>query len=321
MENRNDRGWPVNLIWLDANQVVGRSSYYIQKMVAGNRPTYNLKNNKPTPDSTPVDIEAGNIGFGSWETRVEFKDIKVEQSGKTIELDLAQFYDERGDWNINNNVLAQTSLQIGTRRLLKNFSGNDYTLEFNARRTSGLQGFMVYFGMTEDGQTGQVLNIGGWNNQTTSVHIIAGGNLGSMDSNTIKHTLETDRWYNVKLIVTPEKMEFYLDGALMLTYKATTEPHQFVSSGYDETTGELILKVVNAANTPYFTKVKLEGAKSVEKIGKVISLTAKNGEEENSFENPKNIYPQESEYKRFGKEFEYEFPSFSYTILRIKTNF
>ena len=42
-ENRNDRTWPVNLIWIDNMQVVGRSSYYVQKVMAENKPTYNLK--------------------------------------------------------------------------------------------------------------------------------------------------------------------------------------------------------------------------------------------------------------------------------------
>ena len=41
-ENRNDRKWPVNLIWLDSDKVVGRSSYYVQKMFSENRPTFNV---------------------------------------------------------------------------------------------------------------------------------------------------------------------------------------------------------------------------------------------------------------------------------------
>jgi alpha-L-arabinofuranosidase len=41
-ECRNDRTWPVNLIWYDNLQVVGRSSYYVQKVFAENRPSRNL---------------------------------------------------------------------------------------------------------------------------------------------------------------------------------------------------------------------------------------------------------------------------------------
>ena len=41
-ENKNDRCWATNLIWISNSQVVGRSSYYVQKMFADNKPTYNL---------------------------------------------------------------------------------------------------------------------------------------------------------------------------------------------------------------------------------------------------------------------------------------
>ena len=45
LENSNDRVWPVNLIWINSSQVLGRSSYYVQKMAAENRPDYNLATN------------------------------------------------------------------------------------------------------------------------------------------------------------------------------------------------------------------------------------------------------------------------------------
>ncbi|KAA6337793.1 Extracellular exo-alpha-L-arabinofuranosidase [termite gut metagenome] len=320
LENRNNREWPVNLIWLDTDQVVGRSSYYVQKMASENRPDYNLNSNINMAEPKPATIAPGYFGFGSYSTKVEYKDIKVTQDGKTIDLDGAKFTSERGQWEINNGVLAQTSMQNGTRRLLTGYKGNDYTFEFKARKNRGHEGFLIYFGMAEDGSKGYVFNIGGWKNSRTAVEVIVGGGTAGTLNKTVPYSVETNKWYNIKIIGTAAKTELYVDGKLILEYKAKSAPLQFFSSGYDETTGETILKVVNAADVPYSTKIKLEGAKSVKKAGKVISLTAKSGEEENSFENPKNIYPQESEYKRFGKEFEYEFPSFSYTILRIKTN-
>lgn len=41
-ENVNDRVWPVNLIWINSTSVLGRGSYYVQKMAGANRPDYNL---------------------------------------------------------------------------------------------------------------------------------------------------------------------------------------------------------------------------------------------------------------------------------------
>lgn len=59
LENRNDRAWAVNLIWLDTDQVVGRSSYYVQQMAAENRPTYNVKSNITMSAPLPVDYNEG----------------------------------------------------------------------------------------------------------------------------------------------------------------------------------------------------------------------------------------------------------------------
>lgn len=80
LENRNDRSWAVNLIWLDTDQVLGRSSYYVQQMAAENRPTYNVKSNMTMSTPRIADYNEGRFGFGSWHTQVEFKDVKLTRS-------------------------------------------------------------------------------------------------------------------------------------------------------------------------------------------------------------------------------------------------
>ncbi len=42
-ENVNKADWPVNLIRFDSSRVIGRSSYYVQKLFANNRPDFILK--------------------------------------------------------------------------------------------------------------------------------------------------------------------------------------------------------------------------------------------------------------------------------------
>lgn len=320
LENRNDRAWAVNLIWLDTDEVVGRSSYYIQKMSAENMPDYNLEINRTMTEAQPRKLQAGHFGFGSWSTKVEFKDLKMTSGGQITNMNISQYAGQKGEWNVNDDILSQTSMENATRCMMKGVAVNDYIFEFKARKTKGAEGFFVYFNMTEDGKNGYLLNVGGWNNKTTAVQIVKNGDAVNIDGQSVGQTLESGRWYDVKLIGNSEKMDFYLDGNLALTYQPQSEPFQFFASGYDEKSGEMILKVVNAANTPYLAKVKLDGAKDIMKTGKIISLIAKSGEEENSFENPKNIYPQESEYNQFGENFEYSFPPYSYTILRVKAS-
>ena len=77
-----------------------------------------------------------------------------------------------------------------------------------------------------------------------------------------------------KLVVTPQKSELFMDGKLILAHAPETNPLQFFSSGYDEATGEVIVKVVNSEAQSYPLRIKLDGVDSVEKTGKVISLSA-----------------------------------------------
>lgn len=51
--------------------------------------------------------------------------------------------------------------------------------------------------------------------------------------------------------------------------------------------------------------------------GKIITL-AGNPQDENSFEQPKKLSPQESVFNRFSKQFTYDFAPMSYTIMRVR---
>lgn len=292
LENRNDRSWAVNLIWLDTDQVLGRSSYYVQQMAAENRPTYNVKSNLTMGTPQPLEYEAGRFGFGSWNTQVEFKDVKVtEEDGTAVNLDLNSVADKKGAWMLENGVLSQASLETPTRYIVDGFSGNRFTLECQVRKVGGHEGFFLYFGLSQDDKKGFVYNVAGWNNQSTAVEGVSDGQTTGVVGDRVSQSLENNKWYDVKLVVTPQKSELYMDGKLIVAYAPETTPLQFFSSGYDEATGELIVKVVNAEAEAYPLRVKLDGVSQVEKTGKVISLSAASDMDENSFEEPKKIYP------------------------------
>lgn len=304
LENRHDRSWATNLIWLDTDQVVGRSSYYVQKMAAENRPTYNVKSNLTMHAVEPDSFDRGLIGFGASSAAIEFKDIKVMQEGV-----------------VSTPETSELTLYKEKQHLMKETYGGDYTLEFKVRKTEGEQGFQLFLGMSPNGKTGYRYNIGMWssNDRAELVRLSDGKELGVLAEHSGK-IIKTGEWYAVKIVVSPLKSELYLDDKLILSYTSQSMPLQFIHSGYDEAVGEVVLKVVNAADTPYVTSIRLDGARDIAEKGRVISLVSKDGRDENSFEEPRKIYPQETTYEGFGAKFDYAFPPFSYTILRIKAN-
>lgn len=91
----------------------------------------------------------------------------------------------------------------------------------------------------------------------------------------------------------------------------------FCQTGYDEQTGELIVKVVNGTEQPYHRSFLIAGAKNVLPTGKVITLSG-DAKDENSFQQPTKLAPQTTLYGKFGKQFDYDFPPMSFTIMRVK---
>ena len=299
-ENRHDRNWATNLIWIDSDRVMGRSSYYVQKMAAENRPDFNVKSNITMHEAPPESVGKGHLGLGASLASVEFKDVKVIQNGVT-------------------DLLGDMILSKEDHMLPEKVYEGDYTLEFKVRKTEGEQGFQIFLGMSEDGKTGYRYNIGMWssNDRAELIRLERGKDKGVLSEHSGKK-IEKDRWYEVKVVVSSMKNECYLDNELVLSSVPQAMPLQFVASGYDEEKGELVIKVVNGADAAYLTTIQVKGSKNIAEEGRVISLTATDGSEENSFEEPRKIYPEEITYKGFGPEFDYEFPPFSYTILRVK---
>jgi len=91
----------------------------------------------------------------------------------------------------------------------------------------------------------------------------------------------------------------------------------FCQTGYDEQTGELIIKVVNGTDQPYRRSFTIDGATNVMPTGRVIALSG-NATDENTFEQPTKLSPQTSLFGKFGKQFSYEFAPMSFTIMRVK---
>lgn len=318
LENRNNRCWPVNLIWLDTDKVLGRSSYYVQKMTANHKPDFNLALNKTMAESKPANIPAGAIGFGTWATKAEFKEIRVTSAKKHFKLDANNCATKRGNWLYRDGVLSQTSMEQATRYIVDGFAGDDFVLEFKGRKIEGKEGFFVHFASRNNHSDGFAFNLGGWDNTTTAVQNVVSASTASQLGPTVSQTLERGRWYHVKLIVSPEKAELYVDGAFILGYRHNSTPLQFYAAGYDAANEEVILKVVNADSISYSAQIVLDNAFRVDKTGKIITLKAKSGLDENSFEEPEKIYPHEFMYKNFGKKFNYQFLPYSYTIMRMK---
>lgn len=315
LENVNDWVWPTNLIWFDSHRVMGRSSYHVQKMYAENRPDYNTATEFEQPRNG-VQV-SGRIGLGGWNTDNEYRELKVTlPDGRVIEADMERGWTPKGGtWSAADGTLSQEGPGVMRWSIWdspEEFS--DCSISVKARKKSGDEGFILYFGM--QGETGYVLNIGGWSNQTTAFQHMVGADMPQIPNN-IAQQVETGRWYDIRIDIHGDSFTYSLDGKRMLEARIE-QSRQYVVSGYDETTGEEVIKFVNATEKPFTARIELAGAESVGRTGKAIVLTSGDPSDENSLDNPEKVVPEERVYKGFSDRFTYTFDPWSFTVLRIK---
>ncbi len=317
-ENENHRDWPTNLIHINSTDVFGRASYYVQQMAAEHRATYNIYVSEPTTPEQVQPFRTGGIGVGSYATQCEYKDLKITTAdGKVQNVSVSQLQTKKGEWKVEGDLLRQTSDEQVTMAQLPAFSADTYTLELKARKLGGLEGFFVYYGLDESGRNGYAANIAGWNNRTTAIQPMNRGRVNDVLGRRARQSVETGKWYDVKLQVTPTAVTLYVDGQEMTVAKPAATTRHFCQTGYDEQTGEIIVKVVNGTDKPYSRSFSINGAKNVIPTGRVITLSG-SAQDENTFEQPTKLAPVETRYGKFGRQFSYEFKPMSFTIMRIK---
>lgn len=125
-------------------------------------------------------------------------------------------------------------------------------------------------------------------------------------------------------VTTPELEDTSGDGEPNETKPGEKAPEKFTglkalhaSASLVESSGEIILKVVNAANVPLATKVDLAGAGEIRPVARGLILTSGDPKDENTFEVPLKVVPRPVEIKNAGASFEHTFPAYSVTLLNL----
>lgn len=323
-ENKNDRCWPTNLIWIKNDKVVGRSSYYVQKMFSENKPTYNLSIKADTiQKEIPALIkEKGYVGFGTWGTQTQFRNLAViDSTGIVTKADMndaSQWVKVSGEWTTDAGTYTQTSGMNRTALLWnKAKAGIGDTIAFEVNKISGYEGFFAYFGMDELSlKSGYMLNAGGWGNTSTAIETVKDNN-STVLSEKVAEKIESGKWNKVKIVLKEKGADYYINGKLMLAHTNKPKNDRFYIAGFDKKSDEVIIKFVNASDKACTTRIDLKGG-DVESKGRIITLRSDSVEEENSFEEPLKISPVEEEYNGFSSSFTYDFKPNSFTILRLK---
>jgi alpha-L-arabinofuranosidase len=307
--------WNPNAIIFDNSRVYGTPSYYVQAMFAGNRGDVNLPVSIVQPDAGQESYP-GMIGVGTWNTQAEFKDIKVTKNGATLfasdfSKNIAGWDTTRGKWEAADGVLRQSGDEADVRAVTGDRTWSDYTLSLKARKTGGKEGVLIIFQSSGDWAKSW-WNIGGMDNTRHQLEI------EDVPQAPVPGSLETGRWYDIRVELSGVSIKCYLDGKLVHDVKRQSPNALFAVAGHDNKTGEVVVKVANAADRPLETEINLRGAKTVAPEAKSTVLTSGSVRDENSFDDTKKVSPRDEAVTNAAEKFTHTFPANSVTVLRLK---
>ena len=321
--NLNDLKWRPDMIQFNSQNVFGTPSYYVQKIMADNIGTrvLNVDMNDPYTKklmAKTVAPEVSKFGFATWGTKASFSfDSFSSENASQISADAAKpMLEIKGDWKSDGNIVSQTSDKEGCLDIVNaDIKSNQYTVKAKARKDGGAEGFILVFNYV-DKDNYSWINFGGWGNTQHGLEQVVNGS--KMQLATKHGSVKTGKWYDITLKQNGDSIKCWLDKELVFDTKLqqNTALGMFSTASYDEKTGDIIVKVVNTTPEANQTNINLGSYNA--KSAKLISLSSLKGTNENSIDDPTNVYPMEHSLSPEGGIVSLEIPAYSLSIVRIK---
>lgn len=318
MNEERNGGWMPDMIRFTHSQSYGTPSYWVQQLMPNNVGKQNVL---WTEDGNL--LNSGNkIALSSWSTKVKYDNVVVtDVQGKVIFSDdfssatTTDWTAPNSNWQRTGGALVQNSsteqglFYAGTVNL-----PSAYTLELDATKVSGAEGFLIGFNY-ENNRNYSWWNIGGWNNGQHGLQVSVDG--VKTDINLKSGSVNTGQTYHLKLIVDGAHIQCYIDDKLIHNVVLPSQRKVYVSSTIDDDTNTMFLKIVNTSATAHTVNINMANA-SIDDAT-VTLLTSASNTDENSRTNPTKVIPTEGTAPTITNgNGTYSAPAYSLSILRLK---
>lgn len=309
--NENDQKWLPDMIRFNSAESYGTPSYYVQQLM----PTYVGKQNVKWTESGNTFNEdlKPKAGLSTWLTSATFTNMKI--NGQSIPFASGWTAPDYGSWSASGSTLTQSSTSMeGALYVYDADLGNDYTIEVDATKTGGAEGFLIAFNYKDENNYCW-LNLGGWGNSKHAVEVCTGGAKSTVAST--GGYLATGQTYHIRIDVkNGNTADCYLDGKLLFTANISSGPVQrkvYVSTSINDEEGKMYLKLVNPNGYGYSTRINL--ADCAVSGGKLIQMKHENPNAVNSSANMYAVVPSENAVYVSGSSFDVNVPAYSFNIL------
>jgi alpha-L-arabinofuranosidase/regulation of enolase protein 1 (concanavalin A-like superfamily) len=315
--------WSPDAIWFDNDESWGSVNYYVQQMFAENAGDQVVPSTHSGPAAEGATLDGG-VFLSTWSTAAQYDNVRVTDnaSGDVLfsddfESGAGQWEPQSGTWAAQDGAYVQSATNVTDARSIvsgayaKDWSS--YTLELDARKTSGSEGFLV--GFAAGGPNDYYWwNLGGWNNTRQALQRADGG--GANEVAAVENSsIEAGQPYHVKVVVEGSTIELYLDGELQMSYEQPAKKSLYQVVTRDDDTGDVVVKVVNPTPTAARTQVHVDGGEVADEATVTEMVGAPS--DTNTKADPERVVPVERTLTGVGEEFSYEFPAHSITFVRL----
>ena len=314
--------WMPDMIRFNASAAFGTPSYWVQQMMASNVGYQNI-----TWEENDNSFNSSNnaIGLSSWSTAVTYDNIKVTDAQGQIlyatDFSDAEEYQQHwnatgGSWNINGGALNQTSTAMqGQCNVCRIPCGENYTLELDATKNSGNEGFLIAF-CYDDPNNYIWWNLGGWNNSQHAIEQCTGGSKRTLTQ--LAGTLRLGQTYHLRIVKEGGDVYCYLDNTLYHHITLPPSRKLYACAALNQAEDTLIVKLINLGQA----QEAILRFKDFQYTGQIEQqvLTSASGTDENSMTQLNKVRPTKSFLPIKGEPegvFSYTAPAYSLTILRI----
>ncbi|WP_106267073.1 MULTISPECIES: alpha-L-arabinofuranosidase C-terminal domain-containing protein [Isoptericola] len=313
--------WSPDMMWFDNDESWASVNYWNQHLFMNNVGDQVVPSTHTgATDAAPLD---GGVFLSTWATQAAYDDVVVtdNETGEVLFsddfADASQWSPVGGRWAVQDGEYVQSGTAEDARTVPSgayDVDWSDYTLELDARKTGGNEGFLV--GFAAGGPNDYYWwNLGGWNNTRSVLQRASGGDAGEVAA-IEGSSVTTGQDYRVKVVVEGRTIELYLDGELQMTYTTPVEKSLYQVVTHDDDTGEMIVKVVNPGAATARTDVAVTGAFEVASDVAVTELVA-DPSATNTKADKTAVVPVDRTWDGGANEFSYDFPAHSVTFLRL----
>ncbi len=175
--------WSPDAIWFDNDESWETPNWEVQKLFGNNVGDEVAPSTFDGPVNAPEDI-GGGVFLSTWSTSAAYDNVTVTSNDTGATLFSDQFGDgtqwspQTGSWAANGGRYVQSSTSVNDARSIINGAytkdWTNYTLELDATKLSGAEGFLIGFGAKATNDY-YWWNLGGWNNTRSVLQRANGG--------------------------------------------------------------------------------------------------------------------------------------------------